>query len=571
MFFNFKLFFLKYMGKVIRYKTSFFSMTSLMLVFIFTLVLTSFFDIKYGLDTFWDEGFYIQWLKYPENYKSVTQSFNIINKFGDFSNYSIYYLRTFRFGIQLFTITLFSFLCIRWLRMKYHHLPSEIYTNSLLIIILFGVPSLVTHTQIICFRHLQQLLTLFSLIFFLFFISSSKKYMNYVYLFLSIVSICFSFVNLPTSGGSLICLYCLFVILKYSSNIKKIISIFLFMLLSSIVTMVFVNIYLVNFFYFWPEISKQFFFIRNGNHGHSIIDMIFHFIPIIKLFLFKFIILLLFYATGFFLFQRYKTNLFIYLLSLIYLVISFFSTSFGLDLIFPFALLFYGLGLSRSIFYNNLKLEDLFLFLFPIFASVGSDNIGLTILFFIPSWGLLLASLLLRFYSEILSSIRLVLTSVVLIISLVYYQLYYLETNVFGNYTNSNTVYLENRQLNSIFIRKEQATYFKKVQSILKRTNFNERKDGMFSFSSDYVTIHIFNGRLIGQPYTHLSHYMNDRFDFQAHLEKPKYIFLNNNYISIFSRNNDWDFPEAYDKFFVGSPEIPENSYSQRCLYCLKK
>ena len=144
------------MGKVIRYKTSFFSMTSLMLVFIFTLVLTSFFDIKYGLDTFWDEGFYIQWLKYPENYKSVTQSFNIINKFGNFSNYSIYYLRIFRFGIQLFTITLFSLLCVRWLRMQYPNVNSEIYKNAFLITILFGLPSFVIYNQIICFRHLQQ-------------------------------------------------------------------------------------------------------------------------------------------------------------------------------------------------------------------------------------------------------------------------------------------------------------------------------------------------------------------------------------------------------------------------------
>ena len=134
----------------------------IMVILVFTLLVVSFCDIKFGLDTFWDEGFYIQWLKYPENYKSVTQSFNIISMFGDYHNYSIYYLRIIRFIVQLFTIGTFSFFTLKWLRSQNPSYSKKFLINFFLVIILFGIPSLIIFSKTICFRHLQQLFALYS-------------------------------------------------------------------------------------------------------------------------------------------------------------------------------------------------------------------------------------------------------------------------------------------------------------------------------------------------------------------------------------------------------------------------
>ena len=254
----------------------------------------------------------------------------------------------------------------------------------------------------------------------------------------------------------------------------------------------------------------------------------------------------------------------------VYAVISFLQPAFGVDLLFPLELLFFSLIASRNEFYKALKIEDLFLLFFPIIATVGTDNIGMTLLYFMPCWGLLLALLIIRFDLKFSPDLNTVFFSVVLLISLMFYNLFHLNTDTIGNRISSKERCSEIPPLNNIYVHKEQAAYFQKVKNILKTTKFKERIDGMFSFSSDYITIHIFNGRLVGAPYTHLSHYMADRFNFQAHIEKPKYVFVDSTSLSILSRCNDWDFPRSYTKYFVGSPEINYKN-TNRWLFCLKK
>ena len=63
---------------------------------------------------------------------------------------------------------------------------------------------------------------------------------------------------------------------------------------------------------------------------------------------------------------------------------------------------------------------------------------------------------------------------------------------------------------------------------------------------------------------------MTDRFDFQVHIEKPKYIFVDSTNLSIVGKFNDWNFPKSYNKYFVGTPEI-NNENSKRWLFCLKE
>lgn len=61
----------------------------------------------------------------------------------------------------------------------------------------------------------------------------------------------------------------------------------------------------------------------------------------------------------------------------------------------------------------------------------------------------------------------------------------------------------------------------------------------------------------------------------KRNLKKPDFLFLTEFDLKLISdsiKSLNWDFPEEYDQYFVGTPETMITGYSTtRTLYCLKK
>ena len=66
-------------------------------------------DLGFGIDTIWDEGYYLKWLDEPLNNEQISQSFNIINTFFGFfkSNLLVFRISAFLFKLGSFSLFIF--------------------------------------------------------------------------------------------------------------------------------------------------------------------------------------------------------------------------------------------------------------------------------------------------------------------------------------------------------------------------------------------------------------------------------------------------------------------------------
>ena len=93
----------------------------------------------------------------------------------------------------------------------------------------------------------------------------------------------------------------------------------------------------------------------------------------------------------------------------------------------------------------------------------------------------------------------------------------------------------------------------------------------IFSTQMDHMTIVALEGKPCGlffQPMDFLAFYD------KKSLKKPDFLFLNEFDLKLMYdslKSLDWNFPDDYDQYFVGTPETMITGYSTtRTLYCLK-
>ena len=113
--------------------------------------------------------------------------------------------------------------------------------------------------------------------------------------------------------------------------------------------------------------------------------------------------------------------------------------------------------------------------------------------------------------------------------------------------------------------------YFENVYKIMTKYHYKPR-DTVFSTQLDFMTIVALSATPCGvyfQPMDFLKDVNKDK------LHKPDYLFLTQFDLEIIGeelKKRNWGFPDEFDKYSVGTPEMTLTSYSTtRTLYCRKK
>jgi hypothetical protein len=547
------------------------------------LILINIYDLNFGLDTIWDEGTYIQWLKTENNFICVTQSFNFLNKIGFKNNIDIIQLRIFRIIIQLITIFSFAFFSIIWLKKYYKIQKHKLTYFSLLLLI--SVLSLEILSKTICFRHFQQFFSLFGLLTFLFFLHEKIKIKRIIYLIISSISICICLINVPPSGLILMVIWGIFIVINEKSSIKETLFYLLIYCGSILLTLMLIHFVLVDFTALIPEILSKSKMRALAESGHSLSDILRPYIGFFKLMYHK-ILKALAFILIYLLIQKYIKSNYVSILFFCISVAVLFSITprylriYGVfNLLLPIVFL-----ITKNIFHSvknrssnspkYYKNSDIaLLFVFPLAACLGTNaGISVMILFFIPSWALLLCILLHR-YSNFISNIELsllLLFTTFIVINLHYFYFYRHNALYLGNFYKSNCKIESLKPIKNIYIREEQKNYFIKIDSILKAYNFIPNSDYMLSFSGDLITIHVFSGKLTGFPYVNAKSFAAGSEKHQ--MPKPQFLFLDSLSYNIVSKNNSWNFPIDYDRIYLGNPEIFKGKNSQaRWIFCERK
>jgi len=244
-------------------------------------------------------------------------------------------------------------------------------------------------------------------------------------------------------------------------------------------------------------------------------------------------------------------------------------------LVFPMMVLL-GLILKETSNINWKKLFSFevlvvcFLFFLPLISSIGTNvYLGVKMCSFILPWGVLLMELMCNesIKEKYSKEIRLLFW---LFFLLIVFQPLQSIANDIKNYNQEKFYFDKEKPISQIQITKEQNNYFENVYAIMKGYHY-QQNDVIFSTQLDHMTITALGGTPCGlffQPMDFLA------FRNKKSLKKPDFLFLNEFDLKLMSdslQSLDWNFPDDYDQYFVGTPETMITEYSTtRTLYCLK-
>ena len=512
---------------------------SSLLLLVLSIYLLSYY--KTGIDTIWDEGFYMMWLNDKNTEIQYSQSYNIINIIlGVFKNKLIEF--------RLITLLLkYLFILVFLLLFKLVSKRINLKTTLLhfLILSLSFLPSFLTNSKVFCYREIQQFSFLISWIICIS-INFKSKTRLIQYFVLSFLFILTS-INIPPSGiiNSLFCIS--FIIFYYKPKVKE----FLYFISISILSLLIINFSLTNILQNIKEIYKSGLIISNGESSHTIINLINMYAVYFKFFISKYLIVITLYISLSFISSKFFTlKLALTFITLIY---SFFNFSFCVEILIIPIIIF--LLSYRDIFktYNNNILLLLFLLICPFTAVFGSAvPISLNLYYYLPIW-IILIILIKNQLSPYLK--QLFNLFIILFVIFSFYNVNEEYAKYLGNQNNSKERLNFKSKIDDIKITKNQKKYFNSINKILSKTNYNKETDYFFTLNYDLMTIYLFDGKLCTKPYHQLGVFLEDKKYYKPY-KTPKYIILDQSAALVISKNNDWNFPKSYKKHFVGCPDI---------------
>jgi len=239
-------------------------------------------------------------------------------------------------------------------------------------------------------------------------------------------------------------------------------------------------------------------------------------------------------------------------------------------IIFFIAILFETPKLNWQSFFSFNTLLLLFLFFVPLISSLGTNvYLGYKMLYFILPWGVLLMELMSNgsIKNKYAKEIRYFL---ILFILLIVNQPIQSMLHDINNIKHEKLFFNKEKPISQIQLTVQQKEYYEKVYKIMEKYGY-KAKDVIFSTQLDHMTIVAFDGTPCGlyfQPMDFLAEKSKQS------LKKPEFLFLTKYDLTLMSdsiKSLNWGFPEAYDCYYVGTPEITNTSYpTERWLYCLK-
>ena len=211
-----------------------------------------------------------------------------------------------------------------------------------------------------------------------------------------------------------------------------------------------------------------------------------------------------------------------------------------------------------------------FLFFLPLISSIGTNvYLGGKMGSFILPWGVLLMELMNNETIKMKYSREIRFIFWLFFLFIVFQPIQSIANDI-KNYNHEKFYFDKEKPISQIQISKEQKTYFENVYAIMKGYHY-QQNDVIFSTQLDLMTIVTLDGTPCGlffQPMDFLA------FRNKKSLKKPDFLFLNEFDLKLMSdtlQSLDWNFPDDYDQYFVGTPETMMTEYSTtRTLYCLK-
>jgi hypothetical protein len=530
----------------------------ILILIIISIFLVKVINLKYGIDSIFDEGFLLLKIQTP-TFRDPTLFASIVNIFLTKSSDTILNLKYLKFSSQIIIVIFLTYSILKYF---------ELDNNKILItcfIFIFFIPSFDLYTSIFSYNHIQQLLIFVGISFIL--LSQKKKRPIYL-TFLIGITMFISIINIPPSGIIYSIFISLLVLIQNKIYVEKrylIFILFLGLLFSFIVFNFFVSDIIDWIFNLYKKISDGS-NLQNGydtkHFFNSIYEYLYHFIKLCLYYSF-FSILYLY-------FSKFKYSIVILILFFVLIISDLYFLN-TLDSIYLFPLIVTLIEKRKRIskFIFIYKLLIFIAILLPFLFSLGTNtSLATKSLYFIPIWSILI---LLLIKDQIDDKIFLNNFIILLLIPTLLNQFKWFENskNINGNFSTS-VYHSKNSRISKIGIRIEQKKYFQKVKNICSKYKFS-KNDYTFSFQLDAMTQFILETKVIGPFFQPLDYLLvKDK----SILPQPKFIFLNQ---YEYDRTIDTltkyysDYPENYDKYFIGTPEIANVGYStERWLYCRK-
>ncbi len=205
----------------------------------------------------------------------------------------------------------------------------------------------------------------------------------------------------------------------------------------------------------------------------------------------------------------------------------------------------------------------LFLFLFPLIASIGTNvYLGKKMPQFVFAWGLLVAIVS---YKNTTKSTNVYLW---VLLGLFFVPLSYSIRNDMKN----TSCFTQTNALKGIYLTSQQADHFNKVYDIMSQYGYEEQKSVVWSTGLSHMTIVALNADYSGLFYTPM--------DFTACLKRqdklkiPDFLLMTQDDINKSSeelKKLNWGYPNEFDMYYVGTPETRRFNYpTERWLLCRK-
>lgn len=527
-------------------------------------------NINSGLDTIYDEGYLLLKLWEARNEvgnHGVSQWAILVSKtFGYQLSSNLIFLKIINIFFQILSVIFLIYAVCKCTLKKDYKSSMSIGFFHISFISLLLYPTL--GSLFLYYNPIQQIL--FNLIVgSILFYQSANDIRKNIFLFLCGLFSFLSFLVIPPSGIVVAFLLIAFVFAANDFKIKKTFISSIYYILGIFILAVAYHVFINNLIHVYNDMQVVASSISKTNRGYDIFTFLIKYLVYFKDILLSIIPLVVVSLISVYVHRFNKLFSYIVFISLLILTVNFWpwnKAMYSTMIFFPafVSIILYFFSSSKN---KTSIFLMIFLFIFPFVALLGTNvYYGGKIVWFFITWGiipLLILSNDIKF--PLFEKYR---TFFIFSISIIY-----LLTPIKSAFTtNTNEYYFKKyKNISEIKITKSQLDYFNRVDSILNIYNFVENKHYMFSTQLDHMTIYAFNAKPNSTYFQPMDFLVDNNSD---KLKRPEFMFLTKFDLDIAEeklRDTDWGFPDAYDKYYVGTPETYQTGYStERWLYCLK-
>lgn len=534
-----------------------------------TLYILKITSLNSGIDTLYDEGYLL--LKLWEANNNVgshggSQWPIIVSRlFGNKLSSSLISLRFLDIVLQLSSVIYLIIATYKtFIKYSKHTISEIIIYISLIVLLLYPTYG----SLFFYYNSMQQVLFCIIIGNTLFYTSVREKY-NFIILFISGFISLFSILIILPSGLIITLLLVIYILFKNDFNLKSSFLHYIYFLTGIFIAILIYHFHINNLFVVYTEMQDVAASITKTNRGYDPITFILKYFVYFKDMLLSFIPLI---TASVLTFMLYKKNRFAaYLLFTISIVAIYFwwpwnkaiySTMIALP-VFS-SLIIFLINTDRK---KPILILLFFLLIFPFIGLLGTNvYYGSKIIWFIIPWAIIpiivLSCEIKRKWVEEYKKLFIISTTLLYLV---------IPFNIVFSKNDNKYYFKAYNNISDIKINKDQLIYFNRVDSILSEYNYIQDKHHILATQLDHMTIYVFNAKP-NSTYFQPMDFLVDKNS--ANLKRPDFIFLTKFDLDIVGekiKKNNWDFPDAYDKHYIGTPETFQTGYStERWLYCLK-